>query len=74
MYVGRRLFELKEIPISKWTIEELAYFMATFSALEDYIGAEGNQMLQQIIDEINNRGGIPNYQGEYDRPSHIIYD
>lgn len=74
MYVARRLYELKNVSLSDWTMEELAYFQSTFNALEDYIGDEGNDMLRQINTEIQNRGGFPDYQGEYDRPSHILFD
>ncbi|BCJ87005.1 cytosolic protein [Effusibacillus dendaii] len=60
MYVGRSLEELQNLPLSSWTMEELAYFKNSFHALEDYVDTGGTELLRRIDSELNNRR-IPSY-------------
>ncbi|TCP53856.1 hypothetical protein EV586_105201 [Tumebacillus sp. BK434] len=74
MYVGRTLNELQDVPYEKWTLEELAYHQDTMNQLKRCLNAAGQTILQKVLAEIESRGGIPVYGGDYDHPSTLHYD
>jgi hypothetical protein len=74
MYVGRTMEQLQNIPYGKWTFEELAYHQDTLSHFGHYLNEEGQTLFCKVQEEIQSRGGMPNYGGDYDHPSSVIYD
>ncbi|GIN64205.1 hypothetical protein J27TS8_41980 [Robertmurraya siralis] len=58
MYDGRDMTELSMLPISNWNDKELAYFHHSLQQMTPYLNAEGQTIHQEIIAEIENRGGL----------------
>ena len=74
MYIGRTMNELETTPLKDWKLEELAYYQKTMKEVEDMLNRRGNDIYQKIIEEINQRGGLPKNSGDWDHSSEIIYD
>lgn len=74
MYVGRKLNELQNVAYSNWTLEELAYHRDTMGQFQSLLNGDGKQLLQKVQSEIDARGGMPQYGGDYDHPSSVRYD
>jgi len=74
MYVGRKLSELNDIPLTKWDIKELAYYHHTMSEMADFLNFQGVSIHHKIIDEIESRGSLPKDKGSWEQASQIIYD
>lgn len=58
MYVGRDMTELSMMPKSEWDKSELAFFHHSFQQIAPYLNNEGVTIHQEIIKEIENRGGL----------------
>lgn len=52
--------ELAMIPKSEWTGEELAFYHHSFQQIVPYLNAEGKSIHKEIVEEIENRGGLNN--------------
>jgi hypothetical protein len=74
MYVGRKLDQLDDIPMSEWDIKELLYHHEMMNEMLDFMNAQGTSYHQKIITEIEQRGGVPHDRGSWDHSSRIIYD
>ena len=74
MYIGRKISELNNLPISEWDMKELAYYHENMSHLADFLNQQGVSIHHKIIEEIQNRGGVPKSTGAWDHSSQIIYD
>ncbi|MFT9848704.1 hypothetical protein [Aneurinibacillus sp. REN35] len=74
MYVGRRLDELSDVPLAQWKIEELLYYHNMMSETAAFLNTQGVSYHHKIIEEIDNRGGIPGDGGGWDHSSRVIYD
>jgi hypothetical protein len=74
MYVGRTLTELYNVDCGNWTLEELAYHRDTMGQFQTFLNGEGQSILQIVQSEIDARGGLPQYGGDYDHPSSVRYD
>lgn len=66
MYIGRTLEELQNLHLSAWTVEELAYHQTTMSQLQFCLNVKGQDILAKVAAEIDDRGGLPHYGGDYD--------
>lgn len=58
MYDGRDMTELSMIPKTEWQDNELAFFHHSLQQIMDYLNAEGRSIHNEIITEIENRGGL----------------
>ncbi|HEU4963426.1 MAG TPA: hypothetical protein VFV52_06125 [Bacilli bacterium] len=74
MYVGRTLEQLKDVPLTDWTVEELAYHFDTMNLFEEYLNDNGTTVLQMVESEIDQRGGLPHYGGDYEHPATVTYE
>lgn len=66
MYVGRTLQQLQDHSYPEWTLEELAYHQTMMTNLQDCLNEQGRQILAKVAAEIEARGGLPRYGGDYD--------
>ena len=66
MYVGRTLQQLQNQPYSKWKIEELAYHRDVMTQMQGCLNDQGQGILSKVMEEMDNRGGLPHYGGDYD--------
>ncbi|MBS4192493.1 hypothetical protein KHA94_20260 [Bacillus sp. FJAT-49705] len=60
MYNGRDMTELSMISKKDWNDHELAYFHHSFQQIVPYLNAEGQSIQREIVEEIQNRGGLRN--------------
>lgn len=74
MYVGRDMTELSMMPKSKWDKSELAYFHHSLQQMVPYLNQEGQSIHREIIEEIENRGGLQRLEADYTHGTQIIYD
>jgi hypothetical protein len=75
MYVGRDMTELSMIPKSKWEKSELAFFHHSLQQMVPYLNSEGVSIHREIIEEIENRGGLNNHgAADYTHGSKMVYD
>lgn len=58
MYVGRDLTELSMMSIKDWKESELAFFHRCFQQITPYLNSEGVTIRNDIIEEIEVRGGL----------------
>lgn len=58
MYEGRDMTELSMMSIANWEEEELAYFHHSLQQMMPYLNAEGQTIHREIMEEIENRGGL----------------
>ncbi|TKC16042.1 hypothetical protein [Robertmurraya kyonggiensis] len=58
MYSGRDMTELSMMSKADWNDSELAYFHHSFQQIMPYLNSEGQSIHREIIEEIENRGGI----------------
>lgn len=56
--VGRDMTELTMIPKQEWSDNELAYFHKSLQQMAPYLNIEGVSIHNQIIQELEARGGI----------------
>ncbi|MBU8880599.1 hypothetical protein BGM26_16715 [Bacillus sp. FJAT-29790] len=58
MYDGRDMTELSMMSKTDWNDNELSYFHHSFQQIVPYLNAEGQSIQREIIEEIQNRGGL----------------
>jgi hypothetical protein len=58
MYIGRDMTELSMIAKSDWDTSELTFFHHSLQQIAPYLNSEGLTIHREIIEEIENRGGI----------------
>ena len=58
MYVGRDMTELSMISKDEWKESELAFFHHSLQQIVPYLNAEGQSIHREIVEEIENRGGL----------------
>ncbi|WP_110926492.1 hypothetical protein [Bacillus massiliglaciei] len=74
MYVGRDMTELSMLPKSEWDKSELAYFHHSLQQMVPYLNLEGQTIHREIIEEIENRGGIGTEEADYTHGTQLKYD
>ncbi|MGG3914037.1 hypothetical protein [Bacillus sp. es.034] len=74
MYVGRDMTELSMIPKDEWKKSELAFFHHSLQQIVPYLNAEGQSIHREIIEEIENRGGMKRGEADYTHGTKISYD
>jgi hypothetical protein len=60
MYMGRDLEELSAVPLAEWELEELSFHHFMMSQMSPWMNAQGVSLHQQLIAEIERRGGLGN--------------
>ncbi len=55
---SRKLEELSIIKTEQWSAEELAFYHRVMSDLSPWLNSQGNHIHNQIITEIEHRGGL----------------
>lgn len=58
MYEGRDMTELSMMTKADWKDSELTYFHHSFQQMVPYLNAEGLTIHREVIEEIQNRGGL----------------
>jgi hypothetical protein len=58
MYDGRDMTELSMMSKHEWQDDELAFFHHSLQQIMPYLNIEGRSFHNEIIDEIENRGGL----------------
>jgi hypothetical protein len=58
MFDVRDMSELTMIPKTEWKDTELAYIHQSFQQLTLYLNSEGTAIHQEVIKEIERRGGL----------------
>ncbi|PGY15719.1 hypothetical protein [Bacillus sp. AFS031507] len=74
MYVGRDMTELSMLAKSDWENSELAFFHHSFQQITPYLNSEGQTIHREIIEEIENRGGINRQEADYTHGTKTVYD
>ncbi|KAB2328524.1 hypothetical protein F7731_25205 [Cytobacillus depressus] len=64
MYNGRDMTELSMMAKTDWNNDELTYFHHSFQQIVPYLNAEGQTIQREIIEEIQNRGGLMKTKGK----------
>lgn len=64
MYNGRDMTELSMMAKTDWKNDELAFFHHSFQQIVPYLNAEGQSIQKEIVEEIQNRGGLKNLKNE----------
>ncbi|HJV45586.1 MAG TPA: hypothetical protein VJ824_07650 [Bacillota bacterium] len=58
MLLQRGMGELEDIPLNKWSLDELAFNHQVMSQMVGFLNAEGVCFHNTIINEIESRGGL----------------
>ncbi|MCM3764824.1 hypothetical protein [Neobacillus niacini] len=58
MYEGRDMTELSMMAKSDWNDSELFFFHHALQQMTPYLNSEGQSIHRQIVEEIQNRGGL----------------
>ncbi|MBB6447833.1 hypothetical protein HNR53_004543 [Bacillus benzoevorans] len=58
MYDGRDMTELSMMSKTEWQDNELAFFHYSLQQIMDYLNIEGRSFHNEIITEIEKRGGL----------------
>ncbi|MCA1060748.1 hypothetical protein LCL96_17560 [Rossellomorea aquimaris] len=74
MYVGRDMTELSMISKDEWKESELAFFHHSLQQIVPYLNAEGQSIHREIVEEIENRGGLKRGEADYTHGTKISYD
>ncbi|WRP07858.1 hypothetical protein U9J35_06715 [Rossellomorea aquimaris] len=74
MYVGRDMTELSMIPKDEWKKSELAFFHHSLQQIVPYLNAEGQSIHREIVEEIENRGGLKRGEADYTHGTKVSYD
>lgn len=74
MYVGRDLTELALMQKKDWKDSELQYFHHSLQQMVPYLNVQGQSILQQIMKEIQNRGGLHRNEADYTHGTDLIVD
>ena len=74
MFVGRDMTELTMMSKSDWKDSELAFYHHSFQQIMPYLNAEGQTIHREIIEEIENRGGLKRQEADYTHGTRVSYD
>jgi hypothetical protein len=74
MYVGRDMTELSMMSKQEWKKSELAFFHHAFQQIVPYLNSEGQTIHREIVEEIENRGGLNHGEADYTHGTKISYD
>lgn len=74
MFVGRDMTELSMMSKSNWKDSELAFYHHSFQQIMPYLNAEGQTIHREIIEEIENRGGLKRQEADYTHGTRVSYD
>ncbi|MGE6754150.1 hypothetical protein ACQKFO_11915 [Rossellomorea sp. NPDC071047] len=74
MYVGRDMTELSMIPKDEWQKSELAFFHHSLQQIVPYLNAEGQSIHREIVEEIENRGGLNRGEADYTHGTKVSFD
>ncbi|MCA1066213.1 hypothetical protein QTG56_21270 [Rossellomorea sp. AcN35-11] len=74
MYVGRDMTELSMIPKNEWKKSELAFFHHSLQQIVPYLNAEGQSIHREIVEEIENRGGLKRGEADYTHGTKVTFD
>jgi hypothetical protein len=74
MYVGRDMTELSMVSKAEWRDSELAFFHHSLQHIAPYLNSEGVTIHREIIEEIENRGGIKRQEADYTHGTKVSYD
>lgn len=58
MYGGRDMTELSMMAKSDWQNDELQFFHHSLQQIMPYLNSEGQTIYREIIEEIEQRGGL----------------
>ncbi|WHY35234.1 hypothetical protein QNH44_05600 [Cytobacillus firmus] len=74
MFVGRDMTELSMMLKSDWKDSELAFYHHSFQQIMPYLNAEGQTIHREIVEEIENRGGLKRQEADYTHGTRVSYD
>ncbi|MCM3726395.1 hypothetical protein FB550_113174 [Neobacillus bataviensis] len=74
MYVGRDMTELSMMAKTDWKNSELAFFHHSFQQIAPYLNSEGQTIHREIIEEIEQRGGMKRQEADYTHGTKTVYD
>jgi hypothetical protein len=74
MYVGRDMTELSMLPKKEWENSELSYFHHSLQQMVPYLNQEGQAIHREIVEEIENRGGLHRNEADYTHGTGVTYD
>ncbi|MEH7096083.1 hypothetical protein [Neobacillus vireti] len=74
MYVGRDMTELSMMEKTDWKDSELAFYHHSFQQIAPYLNSEGQTIHREIIEEIENRGGLKRQEADYTHGTKTVYD
>ncbi|ALC80403.1 MULTISPECIES: hypothetical protein [Bacillus] len=74
MYVGRDFSELTMVSKKDWKDTELAYFHHAFQQIMPYLNQEGQMIYKEVINEIEERGGLHRNEADYTHGTSITFD
>ncbi|TYR75841.1 hypothetical protein FZC79_09500 [Rossellomorea vietnamensis] len=74
MYVGRDMTELSMMPKTEWDKSELAFFHHSLQQMVPYLNSEGQTIHREIIEEIENRGGLNRNEADAAHGTKVTYD
>jgi len=74
LFVGRDMTELSMMSKSDWKDSELAFYHHSFQQIMPYLNAEGQTIHREIIEEIENRGGLKRQEADYTHGTRVSYD
>jgi hypothetical protein len=74
MYSGRDMTELSMMSKTDWNDNELAFFHHSLQQIAPYLNSEGVTIHREIIEEIENRGGIKRQEADYTHGTKTSFD
>lgn len=74
MYIGRDMTELSMMSKTEWDDSELAFYHHSLQQIAPYLNIEGQTIHREIIEEIENRGGIKQQVADYTHGTKTVYD
>lgn len=74
MYIGRDMTELTLLDKRMWKDSELQHFHKSLQQMVPYLNEEGQSIHQQIIKEIENRGGLKRNEADYTHGTELSCD
>lgn len=74
MYVGRDIPELTMIPKTEWHDKELAHFHESMKQTAAYLNEEGVSLHNEIIKEIERRGGLQHRDATWTNGTRLNHD
>ncbi|MCS0655788.1 MULTISPECIES: hypothetical protein [Bacillales] len=74
MFVGRDMTELSMMSKSDWKDSELAFYHHSFQQIMPYLNSEGQTIHREIVEEIENRGGLKRQEADYTHGTRVSYE